>query len=150
VRALGLDVGSKTIGVAVGIDADHDASCIAMPREVLARTGHQGDAHAVARIAQETRAAVIVVGWPLELDGREGRRARLVGQFIDVLASTLAGAVPIERWDERFSTAAVERVLLEADASRAKRKAVVDALAAQHILQSWLDARARRRGVVEA
>ncbi len=145
-RALGLDVGSKTIGVAVGIAADGQTSCIAMPREVMARAGHARDADTIARLVHELDAAVVVVGWPLELDGREGRRARLVGQFIDVLERRLDGAAPVERWDERFSTAGAERVLLDGDASRAKRKAVIDALAAQQILQSWLDAHAHRPG----
>ena len=149
-RALGLDVGSKTIGVAVGIAAHEGASCIAMPREVLARGGQVVDAAMVAQLAESVGVDVIVVGWPLELDGREGRRARLVGRFVEALEAAVNGAVPIVRWDERFSTAAAERVLLDADASRATRRAVIDALAAQYILQSWLDADARRREVARA
>lgn len=143
-RALGLDVGSKTIGVAV---SDPDG-VIATAHEVLARAGHVADAAAVAARAAERSIACVVVGLPLELSGREGRRARLVRQFVAVLEPVLdklsAGDVAVQMWDERFSTAAAERVLLQADVSRAGRKAKIDALAAQFILQGWLDARAIR------
>lgn len=142
-RVLGLDVGSKTIGIAV---AD-PTGLIASPHSVLARRGHTADAAAVTALARETSASAIVVGLPLELDGTEGHRARLVQAFVAVLTSTLAAVVPpldppvkIHRWDERFSTSAAERTLLEADVSRARRRRVVDALAAQFILQGWLEA----------
>ncbi|HLT40256.1 MAG TPA: Holliday junction resolvase RuvX [Enhygromyxa sp.] len=141
-RALALDVGSRTIGIAV---SDVEGS-MAHAREVLRRQGHAADAAAVCDRAAELEAEVIVVGLPLELDGSVGHRARLVGRFVDVLQATLAErglAIAIERWDERFSTAAAERTLLEADVSRAKRKQAIDAVAAQFILQGWLDARAR-------
>lgn len=141
-RALALDVGSKTIGIAL---SDGDGS-IAHAREVLRRQGHVGDAAAVCDRVVELEVEVIVVGLPLELDGTVGHRARLVARFIKVLEATLAErglSVTIEQWDERFSTAAAERTLLEADVSRAKRKQTVDAVAAQFILQGWLDARAR-------
>jgi putative Holliday junction resolvase len=81
------------------------------------------------------------VGLPLELDGSEGHRARQVRRFVDVLTPKLAEVgVSVECWDERFSSQAAERTLLEADVSRARRKELIDALAAQHILQGWLDA----------
>ena len=143
-RALALDVGSKTIGIAV---SDVEGS-MAYAREVLRRQGHVPDAAAVCDRAAELEAEVIVVGLPLELDGTVGHRARLVARFSKVLAATLAERkldVKIEQWDERFSTAAAERTLLEADVSRAKRKQTVDAVAAQFILQGWLDAQARAR-----
>src|SRR5690606_30316944 len=120
-RALALDVGSRTIGIAV---SDVEGS-MAHARGVLRRQGHAADAAAVCDRAAELEAEVIVVGLPLELDGSVGHRARLVGRFVDVLQATLAErglAIAIERWDERFSTAAAERTLLEADVSRAKRK----------------------------
>ncbi|HVI03973.1 MAG TPA: Holliday junction resolvase RuvX [Enhygromyxa sp.] len=143
-RALALDVGSKTIGIAV---SDSEGS-MAHAREVLRRQGHVADAAAVCDRVAELAAEVIVVGLPLELDGTVGHRARLVARFSKVLAATLAERkldVKIEQWDERFSTAAAERTLLEADVSRAKRKQTVDAVAAQFILQGWLDAQARAR-----
>ncbi|HEY8379509.1 MAG TPA: Holliday junction resolvase RuvX [Nannocystis sp.] len=139
-RALGLDVGSKTIGVAVS----DPGGTIATPRQVLARRGHEADAAAVAALARELAVTDVVVGLPLELDGSVGHRARQVQRFLAVLRPALAGlqAPPqLHTWDERFSTAGAERALLDADLSRARRKQVIDAAAAQFILQGWLDAR---------
>ena len=143
-RALGLDVGSRTIGVAVS-----DASgSMASAHSVLRRAGQVPDAAAVCELAASLEAAILVVGLPLELDGSEGHRARLVQRFVDALASTITTrnlSLPIERWDERFSTSAAERTMLEADVSRAKRRETIDAVAAQFILQGWLDRQARIR-----
>lgn len=142
-RALGLDVGSKTIGIAV---ADPSGT-IASARTVLARRGHAADAASVAELAHNEAADAIVVGLPLELDGTVGHRARLVQRFVAVLQAVLKDRpdpVTLHTWDERFSTAAAERTMLEADASRASRKRNIDAVAAQFILQGWLDARRRR------
>ncbi len=143
-RALGLDVGSKTIGVAV---ADPSGT-IASARVVLARKGHTADAAAIAEMARSESADAVVVGLPLELDGSEGHRARLVQRFVKVMRDVLKDMptpVTLHTWDERFSTAAAERTLLEADLSRARRKQSIDAVAAQFILQGWLDARRRRQ-----
>jgi putative Holliday junction resolvase len=143
-RALALDVGSRRIGVAV---SDAEGS-MAHAHSVLRRVGQEGDAAAVCQLATELEASVIVVGLPLELDGSEGHRARLVQRFVDVLQTaitTLDLGLSIERWDERFSTSAAERTLLEADVSRAKRRQSIDAVAAQFILQGWLDRQARAR-----
>jgi putative holliday junction resolvase len=143
-RALALDVGSKTIGVAVS----DSGGAMAHAREVLRRAGHQADAVKVCALARELEVAVIVVGLPFELDGSEGHRARLVRRFIDILGATMteqALALRIDTWDERFSTSAAERTMLEADVSRAKRKLSIDAVAAQFILQGWLDARPENR-----
>ena len=143
-RALGLDVGSKTIGVAI---SDPDG-LIASARETLPRRGNKADATAVAELSARETIARIVVGMPLELDGAVGHRARRVQRFITQLVEALAGAddvdgVDVVTWDERFSTAAAERTLLAADVSRRKRKLHIHALAAQHILQGWLDAQGR-------
>ena len=140
-RALGLDVGSKTIGMALS----DPGGVIATAWDVLARRGQEDDAREVAVRAAREGVQAVVVGLPLELDGREGRRARAVRRFLDALGSTLDDAIALETWDERFSTAAAERTLLEADVSRGKRRRSIDALAAQHILQGFLDARAGRR-----
>ena len=143
-RALALDVGSKTIGVAVS----DSGGAMAHAREVLRRAGHQADAARVCELATELEAEVIVVGQPLELDGSEGHRARLVARFVKILGDTItAQELPLRivTWDERFSTSAAERTLLEADVSRAKRKLSIDAVAAQFILQGWLDARPENR-----
>jgi putative Holliday junction resolvase len=145
-RALGLDVGSKTIGIAV---ADPSGT-IASARTVLARKGHTADAAAVLELVRSEGVSTIVVGLPLELDGQVGHRARLVQRFVAVLEAalrTLPAPVTLYSWDERFSTAAAERTLLEADVSRARRKLSIDALAAQFILQGWLDAQRRRAEV---
>lgn len=141
-RALALDVGSKTIGLA----SSDEGGMIATAVETLARRGHADDATAVVARVRERSATHVVVGLPLELDGREGRRAKAVRAFMQVLDAKLVeqqiGAQLIA-WDERFSTAAAERTLIEADLSRARRKRHIDAVAAQFILQGWLDAQHR-------
>ncbi len=145
-RALGLDVGSKTIGIAV---ADPSGT-IASARTILARKGHSADVAAVLELVRSEAVGTIVVGLPLELDGQVGHRARLVQRFVAVLDAALKllpAPVTLYTWDERFSTAAAERTLLEADVSRARRKLSIDALAAQFILQGWLDAQRRRAEV---
>lgn len=138
-RSLGLDVGSKTIGRALG-----DASgLIATAFDVWARKGHVEDAREVVRQVQAEGVEAIVVGLPLELDGRVGRRARAVHRFVEALEAEMdrqSVSVGVHLWDERFSTAAAERTLIEADMSRARRKQKIDAVAAQVILQGWLDA----------
>ena len=137
-RALALDVGSKTIGLALS-DAE---GVVASAWEVHKRRGHDADASDIVERVRARDVERVVVGLPLELDGGEGHRARQVRRFIDVLTPKLADlGVEVEFWDERFSSQAAERTLLEADVSRTRRKKVIDALAAQHILQGWLDAR---------
>lgn len=142
-RSLGLDVGSKTIGRALG-DA---GGSIATAFDVWARKGHVEDAREIVRQVREEAVEAIVVGLPLELDGRVGRRARAVHRFVEALDAELAArevTAKVHLWDERFSTAAAERTLIEADVSRARRKQKIDAVAAQVILQGWLDAQRNR------
>ena len=142
-RALGLDIGSKTIGVAIS-DPDR---LIASARETLRRQGNKVDIASVVTLVVDEEVGEIVVGLPLELDGAVGPRARRVLRFVALLQGAVSGVshgVEVLTWDERFSTAAAERTLLAADLSRAKRKKHIDALAAQHILQGWLDGRERR------
>ena len=141
-RALGLDVGSKTIGMAL---SDPDG-LIASAWGVLERQGHKADAAEVRRRVEAEQVAHVVVGLPLELDGSEGHRARLTRKFLEVLGEHLSEQTAVVTWDERFSTMAAERTLLEADVSRRKRKEKVDAMAAQFILQGWLDAQRRVSG----
>ena len=136
-RALGLDVGSKTIGVAIS----DELGIAAHPVDTLARQGTAADVAALVALAAEREVEHVVVGWPLELDGKVGPRAKRVEVLIDALRAALPEAVEIHRWDERFSTVAVERVLLEADLSRKRRKQVIDRQAAAYILQGWLDGR---------
>lgn len=129
-------MGTKTIGVALS-DA---LGLAAHPLEVLPRKGTQLDVEAIDKLVIEHEVEVLVVGLPLELSGNVGHRARRVQILIDALAKHLGDRIPVHAWDERFSTAAVERVLIDADLSRAKRKKVVDKQAAAYILQGWLDA----------
>tara|TARA_R110002096_G_scaffold143328_4_gene299301 strand:- start:95806 stop:96246 length:441 start_codon:yes stop_codon:yes gene_type:complete len=136
VRSLGLDVGTKTIGIALS----DGLGIAAHPLLVLPRAGTVKDVAAVEALVNEHEVIAIVVGLPLELSGKVGHRARRVQVLIQALAAHFGDGIPVHEWDERFSTAAVERVLIDADMSRAKRKKVVDKQAAAYILQGWLDA----------
>jgi putative Holliday junction resolvase len=139
VRALGLDVGSKTIGVAIS----DELGMAAHPDHVIARAGTTSDARAVATLCRERTITVVVVGLPFELSGAIGPRAKRVRVFIDALRATLPPELPIHEIDERFTTAQAERVLIAGDVSRARRKGVIDKQAAALILQGWLDAQPR-------
>jgi putative holliday junction resolvase len=130
---LGLDLGTKTIGVAV---SDPDRK-LAAPVITIARARFASDAERLLKLAEEQRAVGFVLGLPLNMDGSEGPRAQATRAFARNLAKLTA--LPIALWDERLSTAAVERLLIQADASRRKRKAVIDQHAAAYILQGALD-----------
>jgi putative Holliday junction resolvase len=130
---IGLDLGSKTIGVAA---SDPDRR-VAAPVETIARKRFKLDAGRILELAAERRAAGFVLGLPINMDGSEGPRAQSTRAFARNLAQLTA--LPIGLWDERLSTAAVERALIAADASRARRKAVIDQHAATYILQGALD-----------
>jgi putative holliday junction resolvase len=134
---VGLDLGTKTIGVAV---SDPDRR-LATPVETIARKRFGIDAERILKLAGERRAAGFVLGLPVNMDGSEGPRAQATRAFARNFAALTQ--LPIALWDERLSTAAVERALIEADASRAKRKAVIDQHAAAYILQGALDRLAR-------
>ena len=136
-RVLGLDVGDKTIGLAVS----DELGLAAHPRLTLARRGARQDVEALALQVAAEGAERVVVGLPLTLEGTVGPRAKKVLAFVEALRARLGAAVPVETWDERFSTLAAERVLIEADLSRARRKQVIDKQAAAYILQGWLDSR---------
>jgi putative Holliday junction resolvase len=130
---IGLDLGSKTIGVAT---SDPDRR-IAAPVETIARKRFAFDAGRILELAAERRATGFVLGLPINMDGSEGPRAQSARAFARNLARLTE--LPIALWDERLSTAAVERVLIAADASRAARKSVIDQHAAAYILQGALD-----------
>ena len=132
-RLLGLDVGTKTIGLALS-DVMRQ---IATPLETIRRTKFKADAARLLALAKEHGAGGLVIGLPINLDGSEGPRAqssrafaRNLGQLTDL---------PMSLWDERLSTAAAERALLEADTSRKRRAELIDKLAAAYILQGALD-----------
>lgn len=132
-RLLGLDVGTKTVGLAL---SDVTRS-IATPYHTLRRTKFTKDAEAIREVIEQNGVGGLVIGLPLNLDGSEGPRAQSTRAFARNLARHVA--VPIAFWDERLSTAAVERHLIEADASRKRRAEVIDRMAAAYILQGALD-----------
>jgi putative Holliday junction resolvase len=136
---IGLDLGSKTIGVA---SSDPDRR-VAAPVETIARRRFGLDAARILALTAERRAIGFVLGLPINMDGTEGPRAQATRAFARNLAKLTE--FPIALWDERLSTAAVERALIAADASRAKRKAVIDQHAAAYILQGALDRLASMR-----
>jgi putative Holliday junction resolvase len=137
-RALGIDVGTKTLGVAVG----DEGGTVAFPVTTIRRRGMRRDIDAVMEIAEDRSAEHVVVGLPLEMNGEPGAMAAEADAVADALASR---GLVVHRQDERLSTVAAERALLEGDVSRKKRKKVVDKVAATLILQAWLDARAGAR-----
>jgi putative Holliday junction resolvase len=134
---IGLDLGTKTIGVAT---SDPDRR-LATAVETIARKTFSADAARILALAAERRAAGFVLGLPINMDGTEGPRAQSTRAFARNLAKLTE--LPIALWDERLSTAAVERELIAADVSRGKRKAVIDQHAAVFILQGALDRLAR-------
>ena len=137
---LGLDLGSKTIGVAV---SDPERR-LASPVETIKRKMFAVDAKRLLALAAERRAVGIVLGLPVNMDGSEGPRAQSTRAFARNFAKLTE--LPIALWDERLSTAAVERELIAADVSRKKRAAVIDQHAAAYILQGALDRLARLKG----
>lgn len=140
-RLLGLDLGTKTIGVAVS-----DAMfTIATPLETIARTKFTADAAKLAALAEARTAGALVYGLPVNMDGTEGPRCQATREFAREFAKR--HSLPYAFWDERLSTAAVQRMLVdEMDMSRKRRAEVVDRAAAAYILQGALDALAMRRG----
>lgn len=136
-RAMGLDVGTKTVGVAV---AD-ELGITAQPITVIRRSNLKADLAELVRLAQDREVDRFVLGLPLNMDGSEGPRAQATRKFGDALAK--ASNLTIIYQDERLTTVAAERSLLEADVSRSKRREVIDQVAASLILQGWLDAQPR-------
>jgi len=132
-RLLGLDVGTKTIGMAL---SDVTRS-VATPFDTIRRTKFTADAKTIREVVEKNQLGALVIGVPLNLDGSEGPRAQSTRAFARNLAAHVE--VPMVFWDERLSTAAVERHLIEADASRKRRAEVVDRMAAAYILQGALD-----------
>ena len=132
-RLLGFDVGSKTIGLAVS----DSGLTVASPLETIARTKFTEDAKAIARVVETYKIGGFVLGLPVNMDGSEGPRCQSVRQFARNLLEKID--LPLTFWDERLSTSAVDRSMLEADLSRKRRGELVDKLAAAFILQGALD-----------
>ena len=133
-KILALDLGDKTIGLAVS-DTDFK---IASALETIKRKKFGADASALEAIITREEIGALVMGWPLNMDGSEGPRAQSTRAFIRNFENR-GTQLPIILWDERLSTMAVTRTLLEADTSRAKRAELVDKMAAAYILQGFLD-----------
>ena len=132
-RILGLDYGSKKIGLAVSDELGVTAQAVC----VIARKNMERDLEQIADYVSRYRVEKIVVGYPLRLDGSEGIQCGKVNRFIERLSSRFL--IPVVRWDETLSTREAEDILTEANISRKKRKSVVDKIAAGIILQSYLD-----------
>lgn len=133
-RYLGLDLGTKTIGLALS-DVGHR---IASPYATIQRRKFKDDAAELVRIAGKEGVAALVLGLPVNMDGTEGPRCQAARAFARNIAQILP--LPIALWDERMSTMAVQRMMTdEADLSRARRAELVDKLAASYILQAYLD-----------
>jgi putative Holliday junction resolvase len=133
-RVIAIDLGTKRIGVAV-TDA---LRLSALPHATIARKGGRHDLDAIAAVVDELDAERVVLGLPLSPDGDEGRAAKSAHAFAERLRGALS--VPVEMVDESFSTVEAEDVLLAADLSRARRREVVDRVAAAVILRRWMDA----------
>lgn len=136
-RTLALDVGERRIGVAVS----DPAGIVAQPLLVIERRGWAADLARLRALVAEHAVSRIVVGYPVTLANRRGEQTRRVDHFVERLRAALP--VAVETWDERLTTAAAERILLAGDVSRARRRAVRDAVAAAVLLQGYLD---RERG----
>ena len=132
-KVLGVDFGERRTGVAIS----DDSRVIAFPRETLSCPRVEQAAAAVARIAATEKVAEIVVGYPINMNGSSGPRVVRTDEFLAELAKRTE--IPLKKWDERLSTKIAEAVLIEAGTSREKRRGVVDKLAAQVILQGYLD-----------
>ncbi|MGA8830303.1 MAG: Holliday junction resolvase RuvX [Desulfomonilaceae bacterium] len=138
-RALALDMGSKRIGVAIS----DQSGIIAQALETIASTNPERDLRRVLEIVSDYDVTEIVIGVPYNMDGSEGRQVEKIRKFKDLISGNVT--VPVYEWDERLTSVAAERALLEADMSRAKRRKVIDKVAAALILQGHLD---RRRNEV--
>ena len=138
-RVLGLDVGTKTIGLALS----DTLLMVATPLRTIRRTRFKADAAEVLRDVDAHGVGALAIGLPIALDGRESPRSQSVRQFARNLAEIRN--LPMVFWDERLSTAAVERTMIEADLTRRRRSEIIDRTAAAYILQGLLDRLAHGR-----
>ncbi|MFZ5443633.1 MAG: Holliday junction resolvase RuvX [Myxococcota bacterium] len=140
-RALGLDLGTKTIGLAV----TDELGLTAQGLPTHERKGLRRDLEALKERVAEYSVDRFVIGLPLNMDGTEGPRAEVTRKFGTALGD--ATGLPVIYWDERLTTVAAQRALLEGDVSRKKRREVIDQVAAVLILQGWMDAQQARPSV---
>ena len=134
-RIMALDVGTKRIGVAMS----DELFLTAQGADTIYRVSPDADLAKIKKVAEDNGVGEIVVGLPINMNGTCGAKAKEVMEFVDSLTKVVD--MPVKTWDERLTTVQAENVLLEADVSRAKRKKSIDRLAAQIILQSYLDSR---------
>ena len=132
-KIMGLDLGTKTIGVAISDGMRYSAT----PLETIKRTKFTQDAERIVELIGQNQVVAIILGLPLNMDGSEGPRVQSTRAFARNLAPRIN--LPIAFWDERLSTSAVTRMMIEADLRRDRRAEVVDKLAASYILQGALD-----------
>jgi putative Holliday junction resolvase len=137
-RSMGLDVGDKTIGIAVSDELGWTAQGV----EVIRRTTRAKDLERLKELIQQFNVNQLVVGLPKNMNGSIGPRAEMCQAFAEELRQHLA--LPVDLWDERLTTMAADRTLIEANVSRKKRKQVVDKMAAALILQGYMDAQAKK------
>jgi putative holliday junction resolvase len=141
-RTMALDYGDRRIGIAIS----DELGVAARPLLTLSRTRWSEDLERLVALVREHDVRRIVVGLPLDMDGRMGGRARLTEAIIEKIRG--ATGLPVVPWDERLTTVQAERILIEGDVSRARRRKVIDQVAAVILLQAWLDAQ-RARDVAE-
>ncbi|MBI5555921.1 MAG: Holliday junction resolvase RuvX [Elusimicrobia bacterium] len=138
-RIMGLDVGEKTIGLAV----TDPLNIMAQPVTTISRTSLGKDFALITETILTYDIGEIVIGLPLNMDGSSGEKVKVVLSFKDRLSAAVS--VPVTTWDERLSTVAMQKTLIAAAVSRQKRKKVIDKLAAVFILQGYMDAKKMRR-----
>ncbi|HBQ03863.1 MAG: hypothetical protein MB55_01250 [marine actinobacterium MedAcidi-G3] len=135
-RAIGIDLGEKRIGVAISDSSGN----LATPYEVVLRTGDRAQEHRQIRaIVEEVEAEIVVVGLPLSLDGSEGKAAKAAREEAKAIGQIVS--LPLEMHDERFTTVEAERLLKEQGLKAPERRKVVDKVAAAILLQAWMDGR---------
>jgi putative Holliday junction resolvase len=137
-RCMGLDVGDRRIGVALS----DESGLVAFPLAVINRSSGAEDMRQIAALVEEHRVELVVVGLPLTLTGGVGPQAQKVQGFLEQLKSVLT--VPVVTWDERLTTAEVERLLIKAEVRRRRRREVVDKLAAAVLLDAYLRSKSER------
>lgn len=137
-RALALDIGDKTIGVAVSDLLGLTAQGV----ETIRRKSNNDDLNRLGELVTQFQATTFVIGLPKNMDGTEGNRCEFVRRFAEKIADALPNVQQIF-WDERLSTVAATKNLIAADVTRKKRKQVIDKMAAVYILQGWLDSERR-------
>jgi putative Holliday junction resolvase len=137
-RILGIDAGERTLGLALS----DPAGILASPLQTIRRTSGAKDLAALEQVIAEHEVGEIVVGLPLNMNGSRGPQAQKAEAFAKLLRERFQ--VPVQLWDERLSTVAAERAMLEADLSRQKRKRAIDQVAAAFFLQGFLEARGRK------